>query len=246
MKKNRILIVLFVFITILFAVSASFYVVEDKTTEPIGPKNLLNIADREIFIRDAFGQNFSEEQGYVNEMINTDTIHQYYIYDGKGTDVLMSMLPSEISIKTSNKRLTFEQVRKDEFHVTYSVQQKENIPAKTGGKCWIRYSNVVLMGKGRESGVILYPGENAYFFTPVDSEITYEKIADLSNLNPEKKNKFDFFRLSGTVYVYGNGEFLFSYEDKIKETVSFESGSELSEGGNRIRCDYDDFTMRIK
>jgi hypothetical protein len=48
------------------------------------------------------------------------------------------------------------------------------------------------------------------------------------------------------VYVYGNGEFLFSYEDKIKETVSFESGSELSEGGNRIRCDYDDFTMRIK
>ena len=32
----------------------------------------------------------------------------------------------------------------------------------------------------------------------------------------------------------------------IKEAVSFESGSELSEGGNRIRCDFDNFTMRTK
>lgn len=211
--------------------------------EPIDPIDLLGNADNDVFVRAAFSQDFSEAQGYVNEFPNPNTFHQYYIYNGVGTDVLMSMLPAKETVRTTNKRLTLDQARKDEFHVTFSVKQTEKI----GGQCWIRFSNVSLMGKGRESGVILYPGDNAYFFTPVDGEMTYEFIADLSPLNPEKKTvNFDIIRLGGVTYFYADKDFLFSYEDSIKEAVSFEGGAELSQGGNRVRCDFDNFSMRTK
>ncbi len=188
MNKVRILITIFVVTLIFLLIIPAFCQDEAGTPEPIDPMELLRSADEEIFVRSAFMQNFSEDQGYVNELPNANTIHQYYIYQGVGSDVLMSMLPSEITMKTGNKRLTFDQARKAEFHVTFSVLQKETIPAETGGKCWIQYSNVSLMGKGRESGIILYPGDHAYFFTPGENEMTYEIIADLSDLNPKNRS----------------------------------------------------------
>lgn len=215
----------------------------EVSEDAVDPETLLKNADEEIFVRAGFSQDFSENQGYVNEFPDPHTFHQYYIYNGVGTDVLMSMLPAKETVRITNKRLTFDQARKDEFHVTFSVKQTEN----NGGLCWLRFSNVVLLGQGKESGVLLYPGENAYFFTPVDGEMTYESISDLSELNPAKKTiRFDIIRLAGVSYFYADKKFLFSYEDGIKDAVSFEGGAELSQGGNRVRCDFDDFSMRTK
>ena len=240
---KRILFTLLTVLSAFFMTFSAAFCEETETEEKVDPEKLLETVDDEVFVRAAFAQDFSESQGYVNEFPDPNTFHQYYIYDGVGTDVLMSMLPAEQTTRTTNKRLTLDQARKDEFHVTYSVKQTENM----GGLCWLRFSNVSLMGKGRESGVLLYPGGNAYFFTPVDGEMTYEQIADLSELNPEKKTvKFDIIRLAGVTYFYADKEFLFSYEDGIKEAVSFESGAELSQGGTRVRCDFDNFSMRTK
>lgn len=231
---------------ILFGITAGKVFGQSGPDQLIDPKKLLERADAEIFVRDAFKQNFSEIQGYVNEFPNPMTVHQYYIMDGEGSDMLMTMQPSEVTVHTTNKRLKFDQIRKNEFHVTYSVARKEDIPAGNGGICWMQYSNFVAKGIGRESGVILYPGDQAYFFTPVDGEMTYESIADLSDLDPDEYNSFDFIRLNGIMYFYVNGKFRFSYDDGIRDIVTFEGGAELYEQGNRVRCTFDDFTMRIK
>ena len=212
----------------------------------INPKNLLSRADADIFVRSAFIQDFSEDQGYVNELPNPTTIHQYFIYEGVGTDRLLSLLPAAEDVRTTNKRLTFSQTRKDEFHVTYSVIQKENIPETGNGRCWIRYSNIGIIPEGKESGLIFFPGEKAYFFYPSENKMVYEEIADLSALDPMTENKFDFIRMEQTVYVYANGKFLFDYKDGIPEWVSFEAGAELFKGANQVRCDFDNYTMRIK
>ena len=233
-----------IFLLLLIALPMQAFCQDD--TETIDPQELLKIADTEIFIRSAFSQDFSEDQGYVNELPNSNTIHQYYIYDGMGTDILMSFRPAQEAVRTTNKRLTFDQARKDEFHVTFSVLQAENMPSGAGGKCWIRFSNALLLGKGRESGLLIFPGDQAYYFTPVDGEMTYESVANISSVSPFKKIKFDFIRLGGITYVYANGNFQFSYEDGIKEMVSFEAGAELSVNGNRVRCNFDDFSMRTK
>lgn len=219
---------------------------QDEEEDLVNPQHLLETADTEIFVRDAFKQDYSEIQGYVNEFPNPVTVHQYYIMDGEGSDMLMTMQPSEVVVHTSNKRLNFDQIRKNEFHVTYSAARKENIPNGAGGICWMRYSNLIARGIGKESGVILYPGDQAYYFTPVDGEMTYESIADLSDLDPDEYTKFDFIRLNNIMYVYVNGKFRFSYDDGIKDIVTFEAGSELHQYGNRVRCTFDNFTMRIK
>lgn len=219
---------------------------ESEEGDLINPQRLLETADTNIFVRDAFKQDFSEIQGYVNEFPNPVTVHQYYIMNGEGSDVLMTMQPSEVTVRTSNKRLNFDQIRKNEFHVTYSVARKEDIPTGASGLCWMGYSNRISRGIGKESGVILYPGDQAYYFTPADGEMTYESIADLSDLNPEDYTKFDFIRLDGIMYFYINGQFRFSYDDGIKDIVTFEAGAELHQYGNRIRCTFDNFSMRIK
>ena len=215
-------------------------------TQLVNPNTLLATADTEIFKRASFKQDFSEDQGYVNELPNPVTVHQYYIYDGEGSDMLMTMKPSEVVVHTTNKRLRFDLWRNREFHATYSVVRRENIPDGEGGICWMRYSNEMVWGKGRESGVMFYPGGKAYYFTPVDGEMVYTEIADLSDIDPDKTAKFDFIRLDGVLYVYVDGKFRFSYEDGIKEPVSFEGGAELFTDGNRVRCCFDDFSMKTK
>ena len=76
--------------------------------------------------------------------------------------------------------------------------------------------------------------------------MVYDAIGDLSDLNPAEMTKFDFIRLAGVMYIYANDKFLFSYEDGIEDTVSFEGGAELNLDGNRVRCVFDNFSMRVK
>lgn len=244
MKKHIILC--FVCIVIFILLSAGIAHAQDETEQVINQNTLLKTADEEIFKHNYFVQDFSEDQGYVNEFPNTLTVHQYYIFDGEGSDVLMTMQPSEEIIHTTNKRLKFDNASAREFHVTYSVARRENIPDGSGGICWIRYSNVLMYGTGRESGLMFYPGGKAYYFTPVNGEMIYTEIADLSDINADEKSSFDIIRLDGVTSVYVNGAFRFSFEDGIKDIVTFEGGSELFIEGNRIRCSFDDFSMRIK
>lgn len=233
--------VFFIVLTALFAL-----IIGQAGGQGYDPQSLLASADEEIFIRGYFTQDFTENQGYVNEFPNEKTIHQYFIYDGIGTDRLVSLLPAEERVHTTNKRLTFPQIRLNEFHITYSLRKTDAIPSAESGTCWLRFSNVVIQGEGNESGVIFYPGDGAYFFSPGENGPEYKSIADLSGLNPEEMNSFDFIRLEGTTYVYANGVFLFKYDDGIRDAISFEAGAELFEGGNCIRCDFDDFTVKIR
>ena len=218
----------------------------DGITEiPGDPQKLLEIVDQEILPKSGLSQDFSENQGYVNEYVSDSVIHQYFIYDGVGTDRLISLLPAKETVRTTNKRLSFHQARRPEFHVTYSVRKSEEIPAGKGGRCWIRFSDVGVTGAGNESGIILYPEDGAYFLTPGDGGTTYEKIADLSSLDTKETIRFDFIRIAGTTYIYTDGEFRFSYTDPIATGVSFDAGAELYEGGNYIRCDFDNFSIKI-
>ena len=219
---------------------------QDEESSLVNYQLLLQTADEEIFIRAGFSQDYSEDQGYVNEFANPMTIHQYYIYDGEGSDMLMTMQPSEEVIHTTNKRLKFDNYLKDEFHVKYTVVRREDIPVNEGGICWIRYSNVVSTGAGRESGVIFYPGGKVYRFQPVDGEMIYEEIGDLSDIYPDETAAFDFIRMDGTTYIYINGEYIMHFQDGISGNVSFEGGSELFQGGNRVRCCFDNFSIRIR
>ena len=239
-KIVRILSILVAFLFVFGSVCAQ------TGEDAVDTKQLLETADTEIFPLRGFSQDFTEDQGYVNEFPNPLTVHQYYIYDGVGTDLLMTIDPNQEKIHTTNKRLQFPQYLSREFHVTYSVQRTENIPAGYGGICWLGYSSVVIDGKGKESGLILYPGDRAYLYKPVDGEIVYEAVEDLSDLNPERMTKFDFIRLNGITYVYIEGRFRFSVEDGIKNLVSFEAGSELFQEGNRIHCVFDDFFIKMR
>ncbi|MBQ4511519.1 MAG: hypothetical protein II969_00895 [Anaerolineaceae bacterium] len=241
--KGKILSVL---IALLFIGSFPFSAAAQDEDNIINPKQLLEIADTQYFPLMSFGNDFSEDQGYVNEFPNPLTLHQYYIYDGVGTDLLMTINPSEQKVHTTNKRLKFDQYRAKDFHVTLSVERTENIPDSEGGICWIRYSNVLFTGEGKENGLIIYPGDRAYFFKPVDGELVYEEAADLSELNADRLLKFDFIRLDGTIYVYVNERFVFSAKDEFNDYVSFEAGSELYAGGNRIHCTFDDFSIKMR
>ena len=219
---------------------------QDEESSFVNYQLLLQTADEEIFIRAGFSQDFSENQGYVNEFVNPMTIHQYYIYDGEGSDTLMTMQPSEEVIHTTNKRLKFDNYRKNEFHAKYTVVRREDIPVNEGGICWIRYSDVLSTGVGKESGVIFYPGGKVYHFQPVDGEMVYEEIGDLSDIYPDSPAAFDFIRIDGTTYVYINEKYIMHFEDGISGNVSFEAGAELFQGGNRVRCCFDDFSIKIR
>lgn len=243
MKRNFISLLS---VLIFFAFFSCIAVNAQDEGNIVNTKQLLEKADVDYFPLMSYGIDFSEDQGYVNEFPNPLTLHQYYIYDGVGSDILMTINPSEERIHISNKRLNFDQYRAREFHVTLSVERTENIPDAEGGLCWIRYSNVIYSGAGKESGLILYPGDQAYLFKPVEGEIAYEPAADLSELNADRQIKFDFIRLDGTIYVYANERFLFSAKDDLTDYVSFEAGSDLLEGGNRVHCTFDDFSIKMR
>ena len=84
------------------------------------------------------------------------------------------------------------------------------------------------------------PGEKALKISGTSETV----LKELDNLSPETPIKFDFIRLDGTMYVYADEELLFSYKDDILGDVSIEAGAVLYGSGNRIRCDFDDFSIR--
>ena len=224
-----------VFLVILLTGSLSY------ADDQYDPAELLSIADEELFLRIGPAQDYSEAQGYVNEILDKDTIHQYYVFDGVGTDVLMTLFPASDKLMGGNKWLSFPDLHAKNFHLSLTLQRTENVPAGAGGNCWIRYSDRLLTGSGHEHGLILYPGEKAFEISD-GSEI---EVTDLYGLYPEARIKFDFIRIDGTVYVYADGNFLFSFHDNALGGISFEAGAMLYSFGNRIRCDFDDYTVRF-
>ena len=159
----------------------------------------------------------------------------------------MTMFPSEVNVFTSNPYLQWKDAFEDEYHISVKMLLREEFPEGSGG-CWLRYTNVLSKGEGSESGLILFPGREAYAITPVGNlnDLNYSAVEDLTDLNPYNVITFDFIRLDGVSYIYANKTFLFSYEDGYDGNMSFEGGAELFEDGNRIRCDFDDFTMRYR
>lgn len=218
----------------------------DEETFPTDPDELLRIADEEIFKRIGHSETFWETQGYLNEVLTQDILHQYFVQAGRGSDILMSLFPASERYRSVSHWLDMRKGWMDEFHVKYTLQRTENIPDGAGGHCWLGYSNKLMKQSGFESGVILFPGDRAYHFMSLAGETVYEPIGDLSDLDPDNAIIFDFIRLKGVTYFYANGKYLFNYEDGIIEKVSFEAGSEIFKDGYRIRCDFDDFSMRYR
>ena len=211
------------------------------------PDVLLKVADELYFPRVDFSETFWRTQGYLNEVLEGDLIHQGCVRSGRGSDLLMSMFPAERSMMTSNIRLDMKRDLEKDYHASIIMLRGEDIPAGSGG-CWLRYTNVKVKGNGSESGLILFPERGAYAVTPVGNleDLEYTFVADLSGLDLHNAIKFDFIRLDGVSYIYANETFLFSYDDGYDGRMSFEGGAELYEGGNRVRCDFDNFTMRYR
>ena len=203
------------------------------------PAELLEIVDEQLMKRIGPAQDFSESQGYVNEIFENNVIHQRYIYDGKGTDALLSLFPVSEEIMSSSKYLNVTGTGLKKFHVSLTVHQAESVPEDSGGACWIRCSDILMTGKGRENGLLIVPGNKAFRINA--GEVA--ELIDLSALTPEESIVFDLIRLDGVIYVYADQEYLFSFADDIPTSVLVDAGSLLFASGNRIRCDFDDFKL---
>ncbi len=232
MKKTVLFILLFLIITFCF----------ETVSADVDPQTLLRTADFEIFVKTGYAQDYDDVQGYVNEFLSGDILHQYTVQNGVGSDIQTSLQGSTAVLSTTNKRLNFIDYRAKVFHARYYVQRTEVIP-EDAGYCYVRYSDVANTGVGRESGVILYPGNKAYAFSPSDGKLIYTEIADLSGLNVDGPIRIDVIRLDGVSYFYFDRVFTFQYSDGITNPVAFEGGSEMKKGGNRIRCDFDNFSF---
>lgn len=203
------------------------------------PSELLEVVDGQLLKRIGPDQDFSENRGYVNEIAENKVIHQYYVADGAGTDALLSLSPVSEKVISSSKYLNFTETGFRNFHLSLTVQQKESIPKSTGGACWIRCSDVMLKGQGREKGFLIIPGSK---ILRVDNGAENE-IFDLSGLDPSESIQFDIIRLDGVVFIYADKEFLFSFPDEIPGPLFVDAGSMLFPSGNRVRCDFDDFRL---
>lgn len=228
---------------IIFILFAAEMVLCAAVSADVNPDTLLRTADSEIFIKAGFLQDYSKDTDYFNEFINGDIIHQFYNARGKSVEVLTSLRPSPLTVITNNKNLQFDAQRVRGFHASFKMRRVESIPRDGGGYCWLRYSDKFQSGVGKERGVILYPGFKAYSFAPDNGELVYTEIADLSEFNTGRDVRVDIIRLDGISYFYFDKFFVFQYEDGISALVSFEGGTELLEGANRIRCDFDDFSI---
>lgn len=128
---------------------------------------------------------------------------------------------------SSSKYLNFTETGFRNFHLSLTVQQKESIPKGTGGACWIRCSDVMLKGQGREKGFLIIPGSK---ILRVDNGAENE-IFDLSGLDPSESIQFDIIRLDGVVFIYADKEFLFSFPDEIpgEAFISYSLGDRAAE-----------------
>ena len=211
------------------------------------PDLLLQVADELFFPRVGPDETFWQTQGYLNEVLEGDIIYQYYVRGGMASEVLMSMFPAEISLRAGHLRPSVTRAWEKDYHVTITVLRAEDIPNGSGG-CWLRYSNVRSKGEGGESGLILFPEREAFAITSAGNhhDLVYTPVESLAGLNLNNNIKFDFIRLDGVTFIYANGKYLFSYEDGFNGNMSFEGGVDIYEGGNRVRCDFDNFSMRYR
>ena len=211
------------------------------------PDLLLQVADELFFPRVGPSETFWQTQGYLNEVLEGDIIYQHFVREGMGSEVLMSMFPAEISVRAGKLRPSITQAWERDYHTAITVIRREAVPNGAGG-CWLRFSNVRTKGEGGESGLILFPEREAQRFEPVGNhqDLVFTPVADLSDLNLDSAVRFDFIRLDGVSFVYANGKFLFRFEDGFDGKMSFEGGAEIYAGGNRVRCDFDNFTMRYR
>ncbi len=231
--NNRFLSGILLLFLVLINVSANAENVYD-------PDELLKIADEQIFQRIGPSYDFSENQGYVNEILENGVIHQRYIYDGKGTDTLLSLFPVSEEVVSGSKYLKFANAGLKNFHAALTVHRVETVPEDVGGGCWIRISNILMTGSGREKGLVIVPGNRAL---EVNAG-TQTDFYDLSGLDMEKPIKLDFIRIDGAIYVYADDKYLFCFEDGVSGSVFIDAGSMLFDSGNWVRCDFDDFTVR--
>lgn len=238
MKNKLMLLVIFV-----LASCMSAFAEAEKAVDTDDPDELLLSIDEQLFPRLGFSRDFSEDQGYLNEILPGRMIHQFYVLKGRAGDVLTAVFSADRTVSTSNLRLDFPDSRADDFHTSITVQRMENIP-EGSGDCWIRYSNKLVRAEGLETAVVFIPGDAVYAVSPVNGEPTAAAVADLSGLDPDEEIKFDFIRLDGTVYVYADEIFLFTYADGIPGKVTFDAGTKISENGGRVICEFDDFTMK--
>lgn len=298
MKSARFIFVLL--ISALVFISAAVSVSAQYLTPDENPAQILSRADTDIFVKaPILTQDYAEHQGYTNEYIQTDTqnlVHEYFVYGGYATDMLFALDPAKESYRNPNIRLSFNTVWKPSFHVSLDFQKGDEEP-ENGGRCWIRYSDIVIAGKGNEKGMILYPGDKAYYFETVRGDVSYTEIADLSGVtlkrdpeffrdpipwsegtdpvtdengnwiggskslfegmdkfreeeikpsgsHPDAYNHLDVIRVDGITFVYINGQFMFQYEDGIRNALSFDAGAEINEGGIYVECNFDNFSMR--
>lgn len=235
MMEKKVLTVISVFLFFVLTVGLSF------ADDEYDPEELLSTADEELFVRLGIDQDFSEDQGYVNEILVNDTIHQYYVYDGVGTDILMTLFPAPERVMGGNKRLTFYDLWDADYHVSLTMNRTESIPDASAGNCWLRITDYRMRGRGNEHELIILPGEKVYKKFGESETVLFE----LDSLSPETPIKFDLIRLAGTMYVYADENFLFSCEDDIPYGISFEAGAVLYGMGNRVRCDFDDISIRF-
>lgn len=239
--KTKMMFLFFVLILIPVVILGTVFAVDTDD-----PDVLLATIDNDLFRRTRYFQDYTEIQGYINEFLENDVIHQYYVNFGRATDMLISMTPNKETIRKFNIRTNPAEYHQAEFHVTYTMMRTETIPAKTGGRCWMRYGNMYMKRDGTETCVTLIPGDNAYLVTIVDGSQQYEPIADLSFLSQDDMITFDFIRLGGETFFYADSKFLFKYKDGFNSQVSFQGGSELFEGSNLIRCEFDNFRMTVQ
>ena len=240
MKNKLMLLIVFVLVSCMSAFADT-----DTSINTDDPDELLLTVDELLFPREGFSRDFTEEQGYLNEVLPGRIIHQFYVHDGRAGDVLTAVFSADRTVQTSNLRLDFPDSRADNFHTSITVQRTENLP-EGSGDCWIRYSNKMVKSEGYETAVVFIPGDAVYAVSPVDGKPAAAAVADLSALDPDEEIKFDFIRLDGTVYVYADEVFLFTYEDGIPGKVTFDAGTRMLENGNRVCCEFDDFTMQLQ
>ncbi len=248
MRNNRLLYYFFVIVTLL----AFHYIYVFADTDEISfadadPDKLLEIADERIFKREGFTQDFSETQGCLNEIVRADVLHQYYVRQGKGIDILMSLFPNTSPVTSTNIRLNENLPGNwyNEFHASFTMQRTESIP-ENGGRCWISLGNYASYGEKNRTEITICPGSEIVLARPAGGKTEFLRIAKIPETAQDEEETWEVIRLDGMLWFYVNGEFVFKFKDVIPGKVTFRAGSQLLSGGNLVKCAFDDLVIRYR
>ncbi len=232
-------------ITFLFLLFCCIFFISGWNDSPIQNETILSDdMDSSIFTHTAYKQLFSYTAGTLTEMIQNQFIHSFYVKKGAAFDSLVSLFPSEQSFESSNKNLIFHQSFGDTFHVHISVQFADIIP-ENGGNCFFTVSNRITKGDFGTVGYNIVLGGKSYKFIQNQNEIKKEEIFDSSSYNdPDHTYEIDVVRLFGTSAVYIDKTFAFDLQDDITPPISWEAGTGINQGGERINCQFSKFIVK--